>query len=60
MVCVVPLVAFDEFLLRVPQGIECLVAMSTKLDALVRGLGLLNVMNRIFSGRVRIPQVGMM
>ena len=60
MVRVVILVALDEFLLRVLQGFECLVAMSTKLDPLVLGLGVLYVMNCIFSGRVRIPEVGMM
>ena len=60
MVRVIPLVALDEFLLRVPQGFECLVAMAAKLDPLVRGLGRLNVVNCIFSGPVRIPQIGMM
>jgi hypothetical protein len=60
MVRVVPLVSRHDFLFRVPQGLERFLGMSAKLDPLVRGLGLLNVMNCIFRGPVRIPQVGMM
>ena len=59
MVRVVPLVALDEFLLGMPQGIDCLIAVATKLDPLVGGLGLLNVMNRSVGGTIGVPEIGM-
>lgn len=53
VMCVVPSVGRDHLLLGPPQGVECLLGMSTKLNPSIGGLGLLNVMNRAFSGAMR-------
>jgi hypothetical protein len=60
MVRVVVFVALDEFLLGMPQGIDCLFCVSAKLKPSVVGLCRLNVMDCIFSRAKRIPQIGMM
>lgn len=60
MMRVVPPVGRDDFALGALQCVECLLGMSTKLEPPVGGLGLLNVMNRVFGGAVCIPQIGMM
>jgi len=60
MMRVVPFVTLDEFLLGMPQGLDCLLGVPTKLDSLAGSLGLLNVMNRIVRGSIGVPQIGMM
>lgn len=60
MVCVVPLVALDEFLLRMSQGIDGLFRVTAKLQPFVIGLRSLHVMNGIFSRAISIAQIGVM
>ena len=60
VVRVIPPVGRHDLLLGSLQVGESPPGMAAQLDPSVRGLGLVNVLHRIFRGAIRIPQIGMM
>ncbi len=60
VVHVVVLVPFDELLLGMLQGINCLFGVPAEFDSLIVCLRFLNMFNGVFGGCIGIPQIGMM
>lgn len=60
VVCVIPFVGRDDLLLGGLQVSDCLTGMPTEFDPAVGGLSFFDVLNRLFRGAIRIPQIGMM
>jgi hypothetical protein len=61
MVHVIPSIGSGDLLLRHPQVADCRVGMPTELPVpAIVTLRLLNVLNGLLSGAIRIPEIGMM